>query len=385
MPHSHDFTFVVQGPVVTRPLHATRDCTRSIRRFFPDSRIILSTWEGADATGIDCDELLLNVDPGAPCDSCLPGSPYNRPNSVNRMIVSTAAGLAASRTPWTVRMRSDFVFTTAALLERDAESRARFRNRDPRWQVFDEPILCPSLYAVDTFKQPLAYHPSDMLHVGRTTDLRQLWDAPLMTLGQLTYCTHNERDNHEYRMAMQFLPEQWIWLCCLSRAGIACHTPSWYYQFSRAIEHDSLRLLLNNFMVVEYRDCGVTSRFDGATDARKRTWTAVDYQAAYDRVVLGRPPRTRRSLGHHARRWWSSRWRKGLLNGRLRKDQAWIRLAGITIYFSAWLQPRMFAGEAGSRLWERCRAVRRFLVRVRDCRLACDVQILGIRIWFGGD
>jgi hypothetical protein len=383
MTHSRDYTFVVQGPVVARPPHTTRDCTRSIRRFFPESRIILSTWEGSNVTGIDCDELLLNVDPGASCDSSLPDSPYNRPNSINRMIVSTAAGLAASRTPWSVRMRSDFVFTTAALLERDATCRDVFKKRDPRWQVFEEPILCPSLYAVDTFKQPLAYHPSDMLHVGRTTDLQQLWNVPLMTLGELAFCTHNDLDNHEYRLAMQFVPEQWVWLNCLSRAGIACHTPGWYYQFSPAIEHDSTRLLLNNFMVVDYRDCGVTSRFDAYADSSKRTWTAIDFQAAYDRIVLAQPPRSPRSLKHLARRWCSSRWRKWLINARLRKDQVWIRLAGLTIDLSAWMQPWTLHGRDGRRFRHYCRAARRFIVNVRRLHVHCDIQILGIRFRLG--
>jgi len=380
-----DFTFVVQGPVVARPPHTARDCTRSIRQFFPECRIILSTWEGSNVTGIDCDELLLNADPGAPCDSCFPGSPYNRPNSVNRMIVSTAAGLAASHTPWSVRVRSDFVFTAASLLERDAACRELYRKREPRWQVFEEPILCPSLYAVDTFKQPLAYHPSDMLHVGRTTDLQQLWNVPLMTLGQLTFCTHNDLDNHEYRLAMQFVPEQWIWLGCLSRAGIACHTPAWYYQFSPAIEHDSTRLLLNNFMVVDYRDCGVASRFDDYADSSKRTWTASDFQAAYDRIILAQPPRSRRCLKHLAWRWCSSRWRKWLICARMRQGQAWIRVAGLSIDFSDWMQPWTTQCRDGS--WSRrCSlGIRQFIVDVRRCRFSFDIRILGIRFRFGGD
>jgi len=383
MPHSGDFTFVVQGPVVAEGPHTTRNCIDSIRRFFPDSRIILSTWEGSDAVDVACDELLLNVDPGSPSDSYFPDSPYNRPNSVNRMIVSTAAGLAASRTPWSVRVRSDFVFTSAALLERDAESRTVFWRRDPRWQVFEEPILCPSLYAVDTFKQPLAYHPSDMLHVGRTADLQKLWNGALMMPGQLAFCSHNDLDGHEYRLAMQFTPEQWIWLSCLSRAGIACHTPAWYYQFSPAIEHDSTRLLLNNFMVVDYRDCGVTSRFDAYADSSKRTWTAIDFQAAYDRIVLAQPPRSPRSLRHLGRRWYSSRWRKWLINARLRKDQAWIRLAGLTIDLSAWMQPWTLHGRDGRGLRHYCRAARRFIVNVRRLHVHCDIQILGIRFRLG--
>lgn len=383
MMHDRAFTFVVQGPVMAQGPYTTRSCIDSIRRFFPASRIVLSTWEASDVAGLDCDELLLSVDPGSPSDSFFPNSPYHRPNNVNRMIVSTSAGLAACRTPWSVRVRSDFVFSTAALLGLDTACRQLFSKRDPRWQVFEQPILCPSLYAVDTFKQPLAYHPSDMLHVGRTADLQKLWSAPLMTPGQLDFCAHNDRDKHEYRLAMQFTPEQWIWLNCLSRAGVACHTPAWYYQISPAIEHDSTRLLLNNFMVVDYRDCGVTSRFDEYADSSKRTWTAVDFQAAYDRIVLRQPPRRRRSLKHLARRWCSSRRRKWLLSARMRQDQAWIRLAGLTVDFSAWLQPRTVQGGDESRLRCYWRAFHRFVLHMRQCHVHCDIQILGIRFRLG--
>jgi hypothetical protein len=377
-----DFTFVVQGAISARAPHTTRACTHSIRTHFPGSRVVLSTWEGEDLAGLDYDELVLSVDPGATHDTCLAESPYGRPNSVNRMIVSTNAGLQGSRTPWSVRVRSDFVFTAPTLLVLDRAMRDRLPAADPRWQVFTDRILCPNLYSIDTFKQPLAYHPSDMLHVGRTADLRRLWDAPLMTSGQLAYCRDNDLDGHEYRLAMQFTPEQWIWLSCLSRAGTPCHTPRWYYDFSSAIEHDSVRLLLSNFIVVNYADCGVTSRFDTDVAAAKRTWNAADFAAACDRIVGGGPSRPGRSPAHLLARLSSGRWRKWLLHIRVRRDASWIRLLGVTFDFSGWtrggwVRPGGRAGSPGGVLGG--------LFSVRRCGFSLDVTILGVRIRCGRD
>jgi hypothetical protein len=382
MPPPADVTFVVQGPISTRSPHSTRACTRSIREHFPGCPIVLSTWEGSDVSRIDYDQLVFSADPGATHDTCLAESPYGRPNSINRMIVSTRAGLLASRTLWSVRTRSDFVFTAPTLLALDAAMRKRLPAADPRWQVFSDRILCPNLFSIDTFKQPIAYHPSDMLHVGRTADLCRLWDAPLMTPGQLAYCRDNDLNGHEYRMAMQFTPEQWIWLSCLSRAGTPCHTPLWYYDFSSAIEHDSLRLLLSNFIVVDYADCGVTSRFDTDVTAANRAWDAADFAVACDRIIGGGPSRSPLSLARLVTRLCSSRWRKWLFHIRVRRDASWIRLFGFTFDFSAWTRwpaagrrddPGRPAGGIPGRLF----AMRRFA-------FAIDVTILGVRIRLGG-
>lgn len=63
-------TFVVQGPVqasASRQQIAgiTEQCLNSIRRFFPKSTIILSTWKGQPLDGLDYDQVLELDDPGA--------------------------------------------------------------------------------------------------------------------------------------------------------------------------------------------------------------------------------------------------------------------------------------------------------------------------------
>jgi len=61
MIEDYEISFVVQG-LVTKDINL---CLSSIRRYFPNSEIILSTWKNIDTKYFfDCDALILNEDPG---------------------------------------------------------------------------------------------------------------------------------------------------------------------------------------------------------------------------------------------------------------------------------------------------------------------------------
>ena len=288
MPAASETTFVVQGPIYTSPPYSTAACLTSIRRHFPGSRIVLSTWAGSACEGLEPDELVLNVDPGAPFGYHVPGHRHDRPNSLNRMLLSTRGGLEASTTAYSVKVRTDFVFTLGTLLRQYDIQHAAFPRRQREWMVFEDKILSSNLYCVDTNKQPFAYHISDLLHVGRTEDLRRLWDVPLMPIEEMTYCFDHDLRGHEYELASRYCSEQWLWLQCLSRSGLRCEVPRHYYDANAAICRDATSLLLSNFLVIDYRDCGVTSKFDSARGFRGRCWTYPAFVMRYTRDVQGR-------------------------------------------------------------------------------------------------
>jgi hypothetical protein len=56
-----ELTFVVQGKVQGN----TRRCLESIRQFYPQSKIILSTWVGEPFAGLEYDAVVQSEDPGA--------------------------------------------------------------------------------------------------------------------------------------------------------------------------------------------------------------------------------------------------------------------------------------------------------------------------------
>ncbi len=112
-------TFVVQGPVqasASRQQIAgiTEQCLNSIRRFFPKSTIILSTWKGQPLDGLDYDQLLELDDPGANT-VFYDGQPIKLNN--NRQMYSTHMGLKAVQTPYAVKLRTDNLLTGRQFVE----------------------------------------------------------------------------------------------------------------------------------------------------------------------------------------------------------------------------------------------------------------------------
>src|SRR4051812_39016207 len=108
-PQPSEITVVVQGPVLGKPAdpvveQLTRRCLLSVRRELPQAKIILSTWEGANVTGLSYDALVLSKDPGsvwAMVEGVLV------PNNVNRQVLSSLAGVRAADTAYVLKLRSD--------------------------------------------------------------------------------------------------------------------------------------------------------------------------------------------------------------------------------------------------------------------------------------
>lgn len=198
-----DITFVVQGPIIP---DITLECLISIRRYFPEAQIILSTWKGTDASSLTFDELVYSEDPGFFYYSDRAGE---RQNNVNRQIVSTLAGLQRVQTEYTFKIRTDFNVTGDDFLQ--------FWNRFPAavadYQVFQDKVLACSYFSRNpTSRMRFPFHPSDLAFFGRTADLVRLFDVPLMTENEAYWDKKNARFN-------RYVPEQHIFINCLRKAG----------------------------------------------------------------------------------------------------------------------------------------------------------------------
>src|SRR4051812_21161444 len=118
-PDASNVSVIVQGPVVTKRtdggLPWTVRCLASIRRHLPKAEVVLSTWKGEPVDGLDCDQLVLNDDPGSIADAVRQDCPWPdwrvKPNNVPRQIVSTREGLRVCRGEYALKLRTDFVVT----------------------------------------------------------------------------------------------------------------------------------------------------------------------------------------------------------------------------------------------------------------------------------
>ena len=128
-----DITVVVQGAICQT---YTPLCLKSIRKHLPESKIILSTWEGSDIDGLDYDEVLLNKDPGP---SGVRGYNFTSSDNTNRQILSTKNGLKQSKTKYSMKLRTDFCLTGHGFLKYFDESK-RFKRLDDK-KLFKDRII----------------------------------------------------------------------------------------------------------------------------------------------------------------------------------------------------------------------------------------------------
>jgi len=107
----NEISFVVQGPLSSsnnriQQENITKHNLQSIRLLFPDSCIILSTWNDQDASELEtfCDKILFLDDPG-------PNIVYDdgvaQKLNNNRQLYSSHQGLLASGTKYSAKVRSD--------------------------------------------------------------------------------------------------------------------------------------------------------------------------------------------------------------------------------------------------------------------------------------
>ncbi|GGE74782.1 hypothetical protein GCM10011533_29010 [Streptosporangium jomthongense] len=175
-----DITVVVQGPVQTfqdRPQEPgiTEKCLKSIREHLPGSKIILSTWEGQDLTGLDFDELVICADPGPNIRYFkLDGSPQRFNN--NRQIVSSREGLKKVKTPYAVKLRSDNYLTGNHFVK----LQYAYTERSEKHKYLQQRVVVSNVFTRKYAKgYPVAYHLSDFFYFGLTEDLLSIWDLPL--------------------------------------------------------------------------------------------------------------------------------------------------------------------------------------------------------------
>lgn len=202
-PDHANITFVVQGPIIP---HITLSSLLSIRRNFPDAPIILSTWKGHDAASLIYDDLVLSEDPGFFYYS---DRADEKQNNVNRQIVSSLAGLQRVKTQYVFKMRTDFSLSGSDFLS----FWNAFSQVDPGYQVFHKKILACSYFTRNpASKMPFPFHPSDIAFFGRTEDLINFFDIPLMTEAEAYWDKKNSRFN-------RYVPEQHIFINCLRKNG----------------------------------------------------------------------------------------------------------------------------------------------------------------------
>ena len=251
---SDEISVVIQGQLS----HQTVELIKSVKKYLQKAEIIVSTWCGQDLNCIDycsVDKLIVNEDPGAfVFNAC-----ENKLNNLNRIIKSSQEGIRCATRKYVLRIRSDLILTSNAILF----SKDKLPCRDRHNSLFEKRIL-----ACDTFSLKIDYrrfnqmrmlfHVSDWLHFGLKSDLMELFNIPFVLEPSFTefYKSHKKSykdifPNRTWRMS----PEQYI-TSENARKIFNNMTFSEYSKFSLSDVEISEMFIINNFCIFPLRSLG---------------------------------------------------------------------------------------------------------------------------------
>jgi hypothetical protein len=245
-----DITFVIQGPLGKY----INKSVFSIRKYYPKSSIIISTWENENFDNVaNCNdiEFVVSKDPGAVSDH-VNGS---KKDNVNRQIISTSAGLKLVKTKYTVKTRPDIVFKNSALI--------KYYNKHSQKQIklFSESILVPNYNVKNPDLISIIFHPSDLLILGPTIDIKNYFNIPLRQKKDSQLMKSNFKPPRDYQNVYSNLltlhtAESYIFTEYLKKIGFTENILTCFSN-SREKKQVWLDLLANNFIVVDPFRLGV--------------------------------------------------------------------------------------------------------------------------------
>jgi hypothetical protein len=243
---------VIQGPILREPhgdRPTTQDCLHSIRAYLPQAEVILSTWDGSDTSGlVGFDKLITSPDPGGIWNYV-----KQRHNNVNRMIRSTSRGLTLASREFCLKFRTDLQLTSDRICRVDTSG-----ERSDPYSLLSLPITITTYYVRDPSVIPMAFHPSDIVQFGRTSDLVDFWDQPQVDPQWLVRPRPILSLFGRYAgfSPMRVVPEQIVTLQWLAKRNIHIDL-----QDTFDISFDAFRtweqVLLRNFRLVNASDSGV--------------------------------------------------------------------------------------------------------------------------------
>ena len=253
MIEDREISFVVQGPIVdvkTPGASSTVEVVQSVRRQFPHSRIILSSWKGTSTENLNVDAAVLSEDPGA----LYQGFSLN---NVNRQIVSTSAGLNLVETQFSVKLRTDSLIRSRKFLDYFG----RMPNRRKEFKVFDEKIVVGNRFCRNPALYPLPFHPSDIFQFGLTSDLRRFWNIPLAPEPETSewfkiHARPPKTLDYFFPHTLRYFPEQYLWITCLKQAGYEVGM-DYGWQVDKHLCRSSELSIVNNFIIAKTERLGV--------------------------------------------------------------------------------------------------------------------------------
>lgn len=251
---SNDVTLLIQGGVVDNHGLIDINICKYINiscQSLPRCQVVLSTWSMSktnfEQLRSQLDKrvsIVLNDDPGVLYKK-IGISTYK--TNINRMIVSTKAGLANISTKYTIKIRTDSYLSSSKILEEIR--RTRYFSRNAKFNVLEEYVVNCNLFARHHNSYlPFLYHPGDILLAGLTSDLIRIFDINLCQDDVIEIFNH-----WHSTCSMKLVPEQYIWASCIKKYFDSDFS---YQNFNvtRTNKAMSEHFYMNNFIPISCHD-----------------------------------------------------------------------------------------------------------------------------------
>lgn len=247
-----NITFIIQGVVIKEYVRQT---ISMIRKYFPKSKIILSTWNYCDIDTLEVDKSIQNDDPGYFYYSLRKNEKIN---NINRQIVSTLSGLNESTTKYSFKLRTDFRLTGNIFLAYFN----KFQKSLNSYKIFKHKVIVPSLFTRSAELSRYIFHPSDIAFFGRTDDLINYFNIPLMTETDAYWDSGNSFFN-------KFVPEQYLFVSLIKKSL----KPLSFYYYNNNTEYNKneyVKYLLSNFIILNFNKFPLTTENPNMTVNRNK-------------------------------------------------------------------------------------------------------------------
>lgn len=290
-----DLTFCIQGPLIDeKGKNRAQNLFGSIAKHFPQSEVVVSSWEDQREHSFPGPKFIFSSDPGSGLRRLEGGN-----NNINRQIVSTQAALELVTTSCAAKVRSDLLFKNNNMLRflRLIGPGLRKSNNlsllSGRVLVIDRHTYSPK--KISPVAIPL--HISDVMQFGLTSDLKKLWSIPLMSNQEEEFFLTAALTNSDTSMHLpRYRAEQYFWMQALLNSAHSHVISDQWDGFAASLPFESESFMSDNIVPAKARSLGITSQkyvWKITDDIVTSTFafTFMDWERSLPRQARGKVPR----------------------------------------------------------------------------------------------
>ena len=268
-----DITFVVSGGFSHKDFPLSKALSY-IRNVFPESKIILSTWDDFDEKtqkkyeGL-YDELILSCKSELPFQNISVNFPdiFFKEQSFNHQQLLVSRGVDAVKTKYVVKTRTDLFVQKDTFLQKYIDIVNALPFVDENFRVFKQRVLCDNTYLHNPLTTKLPFFVSDIFLFGLTEDIKKYFNYYVMPTDVATYYRQCDKTTLKlliddyFGVQGRYCTEQYLLVNILLNSHIPCHIQYDILDNNPQVKKNSVRFLTNNIIVSAFETMNIVSKF----------------------------------------------------------------------------------------------------------------------------